>query len=67
MRKGLLQLDRGSPAARSGRFEERIGVGRAKRLRARGAEQRSRPTVQHRLGRRDRDDQVGFDQRGMDA
>ena len=66
-REGLLQLDRGSPPARSGRLEERIRVGGAKRLRSCGGEERSRPAVQNRLGGGDRDDQVGLDQSGMDA
>ena len=53
-------------APRVARLEERLGLGRADRLDARGGEQRRGAAVQERLSRRDDDDHVRLDERRVD-
>ncbi len=65
-RQRPLELDGTAPASRAGGLEQRVGVGRSKRLSVRGGQERRRASVQDRFGRGHRDDEVGIHQRSVD-
>ena len=62
-----LDLDREPPALRRARLEQRQCPAGAERLAAARRQQCGGAAVQHRLGRRHRDDEVGLDERRIDA
>ena len=62
-----LDLDREPPALRRARLEQRQRARGAQRLAAARGEQRGRAAVQHGLGGGDGDDEIGLDERRVDA
>ena len=64
--QSTFEPERETPAGRTRRLEQRVGVRRAQRLRVGRREQRSRSAVEHGLGRGHRDDDVCLRERGVD-
>ena len=64
-RQQPLQCECDLPAARRRGLEQRVGPGAAENMHARGPEKRTRATVEHRLGRGHRHDEVGLDEQRM--
>ncbi|OLD98416.1 MAG: hypothetical protein AUG91_09285 [Actinobacteria bacterium 13_1_20CM_4_69_9] len=62
-----LELERASPTLRRRGLEQRVGAGGAEHLGARGADERRRPAVQHRLRSGHDDDEVRVHERRVDA
>ena len=62
-----LEREPRAPALRSRRLEERPRTGRAKRLASGRPDERCGPPVEHALGGRHDDDDVGLDERGVNS